>query len=117
MSTLLFFSDDLMFSSKISGAAAQQQKTLKCVSSLAAFKEQLAAASNSNVIVDLSCPAADPAAVVAIVREQPQHGKVVAFGAHVQAGRLAAATTAGCDLVLTRGQFNAQVEQVLASLV
>jgi hypothetical protein len=39
---------------------------------------------------------------------------IIAYGPHVQDETLRAATTAGCDEVLTRGQFNARMDEVLA---
>ncbi len=116
MNSVLFFSDDLMFSSKIAGAVANSGAQMRCISTMSGLIDQLTATPAAAVIVDLSCAAADPAAVVAAVKKIPGHGKVAAFGAHVQAGKLIAAEAAGCDLVITRGQFNAQVEQVVASL-
>jgi hypothetical protein len=39
--------------------------------------------------------------------------RVIAFGPHVHEDRLAAARAAGCDSVLSRGQFFSQAENVL----
>ena len=39
--------------------------------------------------------------------------RVVAFGPHVHEQRLAAARDAGCDLVVSRGQFFSQLETIL----
>lgn len=39
--------------------------------------------------------------------------QVAAFGPHVQEGLLHAATEAGCDQVLTRGQLNAQIDRLI----
>jgi hypothetical protein len=39
--------------------------------------------------------------------------KVIAFGAHVQTGLLEAARAAGCDEVLPRSRFSAQLPELL----
>ena len=42
--------------------------------------------------------------------------KILAFGPHVHAKRLADARAAGCDEVLSRGEFHAQMDEIFSSL-
>ncbi len=67
------------------------------------------------VIVDLNTSGIDVRNVVASARAlAKQPIAVVAYGPHVHEDRLAEAQEAGCDEVLSRGQFNAQMDAVLS---
>jgi CheY-like chemotaxis protein len=66
------------------------------------------------VILDLCMPNIDVAKLVPGLRAlQPPPGRVVAFGPHVHGPLLQQAKDAGCDEVLTRGQFHANIDAVL----
>jgi DNA-binding NarL/FixJ family response regulator len=66
------------------------------------------------VIVDLSTPSVDVASLVNQLKSKiGSIARVVAFGPHVHEQRLAAAREAGCDLVVSRGQFFSQLETIL----
>jgi hypothetical protein len=41
--------------------------------------------------------------------------KIVAFGPHVHEAKLAAARSAGCDEVISRGRFHAELIEIVAS--
>ena len=66
------------------------------------------------VILDLSMPAVDvwPRRCRAL-RALASGPQILAFGRHVHEDKLRLAAAAGCDAVLARGQFHAQVEQIL----
>ncbi len=68
----------------------------------------------NSVFLDLSMPNIDVAALVRDLRnlELPPE-RIVAFGPHVHGPLLQQAKHAGCDEVLTRGQFHANLEAVL----
>ncbi len=68
------------------------------------------------VILDLSLDTLHPAALVQQLKEQTPSTRVVAFGPHVHRQRLADAKAAGCDAVMSRGQFHAEAEGLLRSL-
>ncbi len=68
------------------------------------------------VILDLSLDAIDPATLVKQLKEQTPSARVVAFGPHVHRQRLADAKAAGCDAVMSRGQFHAEAESLLRSV-
>jgi hypothetical protein len=53
-------------------------------------------------------------AIVEQLKAAPNRPRVIAFGPHVHEERLQAARKAGCDEVVSRGQFFAQVEGMLA---
>lgn len=105
---------DLMFSSKLTAAARQAGGTLRMAMSTAALLENLAAEPARLVLLDLTTPGLDPAVLVPRIREVVPDAAVLAFGPHVHEDKLAAASAAGCDAVLTRGQLNAGADGLLA---
>jgi DNA-binding NarL/FixJ family response regulator len=111
---VVLVSADLTIVSRVQGACTKLAATLRTVSNL----EQAVAAMDSKaaeiVILDLSTPQLDVDAVVIAARpDAASAAKVVAFGPHVHAERLAAAQRAGCDDVVSRGQFFAQLDAIL----
>jgi DNA-binding NarL/FixJ family response regulator len=66
------------------------------------------------VIVDLTLSTLDLATLVAQLKTAHDgRSTIVTFGPHVHEGRLAAAVAAGCDEVLSRGQFFAQLDAIV----
>jgi DNA-binding NarL/FixJ family response regulator len=113
MSNLALISD-LMMQSHVSGAAARAGTTLKIVGSSETLMAEAAAGQPALVILDLSHPGLDPHDLIPRLKELLPPGAVtVAFGPHVHHERLHAAQEAGCDLVVSRGQFHAQTEEIL----
>jgi CheY-like chemotaxis protein len=112
---ILFLTTDLLFSSRVAGAAARLGMTLRTAATPAALIELLAAEPESLVLLDLNSSGVDPRQLAPALRAgQNPPRAIIAYGPHVHEDRLAAATTAGCDEVLTRGQFNARMEETLA---
>ncbi len=110
---VLLISTDLMTTSKVDGAAARTGVSLRSVAPDGAVK--LAQAESPGlVILDLSAPIADIARLVTDLRAATPEAKVIAFGPHVHEVKLQAAQDAGCDQVLTRGQFHKQIDQLLS---
>ena len=111
---VLYLTQDLMFLSRVFGAGARLGLAVKGISStdglLIAAEDEAA----ELVIVDLSLPGLDVAAVVQSLRQLPCGGPpTVGYAPHVHVARLDAAREAGCTEVLTRGQFNKQVDKLL----
>jgi DNA-binding NarL/FixJ family response regulator len=65
------------------------------------------------VVVDLSRP--DALEAVAALRAAGSTARIVAYGSHVERDLLAAARAAGCDRVLARSAFFADVAAALGS--
>ncbi|MEX0978533.1 MAG: hypothetical protein WDZ48_06760 [Pirellulales bacterium] len=85
---------------------------------LVASEEALVAKSESLrpqlVIVDLSHPGTDPWSLAHRLQGLlPDEAMTVAFGPHVHKERLTAAAEAGFRLVVSRGQFHAEVDEIL----
>ena len=111
---VFFVTGDLMFSSQVDAAARRLQIELRVVPSAAGLATTLGEADDvALVLVDLSLPAIDPADLVAQIRAAAPEAAVVAYAPHVHENKLAAARQADCDEVLSRGQFNSQIDRIL----
>lgn len=102
---------DLMTTSTAQGAAQRADVELKVV----ALRNATSAVSEETrlVVIDLTHAATDLTPLVGELRAQSPSATVIAFGPHVQEQRLQAAREAGCDRVLTRGQWHSDSEQLL----
>jgi DNA-binding NarL/FixJ family response regulator len=112
MPTVLFLTTDLMFSSRVLGAA----KTLGLECRLLASAQQLDALAVDHyplALIDLGLTPLDLHAAVASIRSRAPSAKIVAFGPHVDQQLLAEASDAGCNLVLARSQFHKQYVELL----
>jgi DNA-binding response OmpR family regulator len=68
------------------------------------------------IILDLSVPSLNVKSLIEQVKAAPANPpRIVAFGSHVHVEKLAAARDAGCDEVMSRGQFFAQLDAVVRS--
>lgn len=110
----LMLCDDLIFTSRVTATARAHGLAVTPVRSA----EQAAGRARDNpprcVIVDLHTPGLDLPALLAELRAAcPAMPRVVAYGSHVDAERLKAARQAGCDVVLPRSKFVADLEAKL----
>jgi CheY-like chemotaxis protein len=116
--SVVMISSDLVISAPLAAIVSARGRSLATVRTV----EQLArcvAESESGlklVLIDLGLPGVDVSQVVGLVRARQEGStRIVAFGPHVQAAKLAAAAEAGCDKVLARGQFVRQMEQIVGA--
>jgi DNA-binding NarL/FixJ family response regulator len=65
------------------------------------------------VLWDLGCLGEPLAEAVARLKAQSPAPRIVAYGPHVHEERLAAARAAGCDEVLSRGQFTRELPRLI----
>src|SRR5687767_9688767 len=100
MAAVLFLSPDLMFSSRLLGAAQTLGVQVQIVA-VAADVAQKIAADSRLVLVDLAIDKLDLPAVIAAVRSAAPKAQVIAYGAHVDEAALARAADAGCDQVMS----------------
>ncbi|MHB1426921.1 MAG: hypothetical protein ACYC3I_27515 [Gemmataceae bacterium] len=106
MPTALLLCDDLMFASRITGAARALGLTVKSARSLEQFLDLARREAPSCVLLDLSFPQlAVPELFRLLAESCPAPPRVVAYGSHVDAERLREARLAGCDPVLPRSKF------------
>jgi AmiR/NasT family two-component response regulator len=114
MSQVVLLTSDLMFVAKFQASATRVGVSGDVAMSNEALLAKAVGA--GLVICDLTKRGLDIAAVVVELRAlTTPPKKILAFGPHVQTALLQAAHEAGCDLVLTRGQFDAQLDTILAN--
>jgi CheY-like chemotaxis protein len=107
----LMLCDDLIFFSRVSGAARAAGLTVRMVRSAADLLTAARAAAPRGVIIDVHNPGLDLPALLAELKEAcPAMPRVIAYGSHVEAAVLRAARAAGCDRVLPRSQFVEELE-------
>jgi CheY-like chemotaxis protein len=111
--SVLLVTGDLMTSSRV-GAAAVRCK-ISCLTALPAGSVEQAGQQGARLIVlDLAAQGLDLGVLVGQLKALPHHPKVIAFGPHVHEERLRLAAEAGCDEVISRGQFYARLDAILA---
>ena len=113
--TALLISVDLMTTSQAQGAAARAGVSL-AIAPPAKAPEVATSAQPVLAVIDLQGPVKDLPGLVASLREASPDAKIAAFGPHVQTILLASARDAGCDKVITRGQFHREFEGMLSQL-
>ena len=108
---------DLMTQSRVEAAALRSAVSLRSVSNPSALAASVVESSAAAVILDLTLPTLDVAASVAELKSLPGvKPTIIAFGPHVHEPLLAAAQAAGCDEVLSRGQFFSQLDAILSRI-
>jgi DNA-binding response OmpR family regulator len=113
MRTLLL-SSDLMVVSRVQGAAEKAGSTVRVATGGTAAAKLFCQEPADLVIVDLATPLAEMETLVAHVKSAADAvPRILAFGPHVHEDRLATARAAGCDVVMSRGQFFSQIESLL----
>ncbi|MEZ6057317.1 MAG: hypothetical protein R3C01_11490 [Planctomycetaceae bacterium] len=110
---ILLATQDLMFSSRVSFAAETRSRTIRISAELPALMETLSRETCELLLIDLESPGIALSKLLAAIPSREQTF-VIAYGPHVQTARLDAAQQAGCDLVLSRGQFDRELDQILA---
>lgn len=111
---LVLLSNDLMFSSSLSGVVTRMGAMLQVV----ATSDELLSRANTKqlalAIIDLTTPLIDLGELLTRLKQAAHPPTaVIAYGPHVHAERLAAARAAGCDAVFTRGQMHGQLPEVI----
>jgi CheY-like chemotaxis protein len=112
----ILLSSDLMLMSAAQGAADRHGATVAAVGDAAGVAERCAAETIELVAIDLRTPGLDVSGVVKQIRNAAPQAVILAGGPHVQRDSLAAAVAAGCDEVVTRGQFEGRLDALVARL-
>lgn len=110
---VLYLTGDLLFSSRVSGAAANLGVPLQIYGSVGKLLEFASKSDCRLVFIDLTLAGVDLQAAVPAIRAKLPQAKIVAYGPHVHEAALAAAKAAGCDEVLSRGQFDREFGRLL----
>ncbi|MGC4085184.1 MAG: response regulator [Vicinamibacterales bacterium] len=113
---ILAILDDLMFTSKIRGAAAHAGATVAFARSSQAALDQMRTAPPSLVILDLNNPRTDPIGTVTAMKADTALASIptVGFVSHVDSATIDAARAAGVDDVMARSAFVNALPQILA---
>jgi CheY-like chemotaxis protein len=107
----LMLCDDLIFFSRVSGAARAAGLTVRMVRTADALVAAARLAPPRGVILDVHNPGLDLPALLSQLKEAcPAMPRVTAYGSHVEAAVLRDAREAGCDRVLPRSQFVKELE-------
>lgn len=109
---VLYVSADLFLGSRVRGALDSRGGHLQVAGSGELALEAIPDCAQCRVVfVDLETPGLQ---IDALVRARGDGGPpIVAYGPHVHEHRLQLAREAGCDEVLTRGQFDASLPKLL----
>lgn len=113
----LLLSGDLMLMSAAQGAADRHGATVGVVGNVGDAVARCAADEVGLIAIDLRLPGLDVADAVARLRAAAPAATFLAGGPHVQRDSLAAAVEAGCDEVVTRGEFERRLDASVARLV
>jgi len=107
----LMLCDDLIFFSRVSGAARASGLTVRMVRTQAELLAAAGSALPGGIIVDVHNPGLDLPTLLADLKSAcATMPRVIAYGSHVEAGVLRAARQAGCDQVMPRSKFVAELE-------
>jgi DNA-binding NarL/FixJ family response regulator len=103
--TALLLSDDLIFTSRVTGTGADFGVAVRVAKSPGTLLNLARQEPPNCVILDLHHPGLNIAECVAALKTLAPPPTVVAYGAHVDTATLKAARAAGCDVVMPRSQF------------
>jgi DNA-binding NarL/FixJ family response regulator len=109
----LLLSRDLIFTSKVTGTARELGHRVMTAGNVALASSMLEQWKPVVVFVDLSAgELVSPVALLSYQKVAPGT-PFVAFGSHVDTASLAAAAAAGCDPVLPRSRFTAELPALI----
>jgi DNA-binding NarL/FixJ family response regulator len=112
--TGLLLSRDLIFTSKVAGTAKALGYHVAVAGSAEAATSLIEQTRPKVVFVDLAAgDFVGPGALSDYKRRAPAETTFIAFGSHVDTESLTAAREAGCDLVLPRSRFTAELPDII----
>ena len=108
---------DMMFASRIRGAASVAGVQVLTVSRAEKLLEEARRLRPRLVLLDLDTRAADVPALIRTLKSDPDTSaaRIIAFGPHVASEALIAARDAGADRVLARSAFVRDLPQLLTA--
>ena len=110
----ILLSRDLIFTSKVTGTARALGHRILVAGDLALASAMIEQWKPRVVFVDLSAgDLVAPAALLAFRKLAGPATSFLAFGSHVDTDALAAARGAGCDPVLPRSRFSAELPELI----
>jgi CheY-like chemotaxis protein len=110
----MLLSRDLIFTSKVTGTARALGQRVLVAGDLGLAATMFEQWKPRVVFVDLAAgDLVQPAALIAFQKLAGPATPFVAFGSHVETDALAAARAAGCDPVLPRSRFSAELPELI----
>jgi DNA-binding NarL/FixJ family response regulator len=110
----LLLSRDLIFTSKVTGTARMLGRQVLTAGNAALALAMIEQWKPRAVFVDLSAgDLVKPEALIAYRAAAGADTAFVAFGSHVDTAGLAAAADAGCDPVMPRSKFSAELPELI----
>ena len=110
----LLLSRDLIFTSKITGTARELGKRVMVAGNVALASAMIEQWKPKAVFVDLAAgDLVSVPALTAYIQAAGEGVPVIAFGSHVDVAGLAAASAAGCDPVMPRSKFTAELPRLI----
>lgn len=106
-------SDDMMFTSRITGTARDLGFEIKVARSQAGLETLIQSQPPSAAIVDLANPGLDLAKLLTAVKAASPQATIIAYGSHVDSETLKEARKSGCNIVLPRSQFAERLPELL----
>lgn len=110
----LLLTRDLIFTSKVTGTARALGRSVMTAGNVALATSMIEQWRPRVVFLDLAAgELTGPAAILAYRRIAPEGTAFVAFGSHVDMVALDAARGAGCDEVMPRSRFSAELPAIV----
>lgn len=111
---ILLLSSDLMFQSRISGAARSAGKPCMVERTVSKLVERVTDPESVRlVLIDLTLASVDLKLDIPSLQQRFTNSKVLAYGPHVEVERLDLAEAAGANAVLTRGQMDRDLVAII----
>ena len=115
--TVLLVGQNLFFLGRVENLAEPLGYQVRRATSERAFWRNYNGETTALVLVDLEGDADAWSKVLEGIGQQERSGvKLVAFGPHEDVASLERARDLGCDLVLSKGEFNRDLPQIIESL-
>ncbi len=106
---------DLMFSSKVTASA--QGRPIEWLKRGTRVAEQVAATKPDVLLIDLAAPQLDAINAIRDIKSGDCKGTtVIGYVDHTRADVMDAARAAGCDQVLSKGEFARRLPELLAGI-
>ena len=110
----ILLSRDLIFTSKVTGTARMLGRRVLVAGDVSLASAMIVQWQPRVVFVDLAAgDLVQPDALLAFQKLAPPATPFVAFGSHVDTAALAAARALGCDPVLPRSRFSAELPELI----
>jgi len=112
---VVFLGNDLMFQSRIGSVVRSSGFRFLAIRDVSKFPEGLGNETQVKwVLVDLGMAGLKLPELPGLVRTSAPGARLLGYGAHVQKDVLDLAVESGFDLVLTRGQFDRDMAEILS---